>query len=150
MERRTAPKQVLSIKVTPGLYQRLKKEVGSGKVSRFVENVVNRELDEQVRKAAQIQKEFQQKLACGYQAMAKNKKLKEDNNNQNENDEEVIVSPLTTEEVIAGEVQFFEIPVMANKETGLDEPSRVLLNRIHTVDKELRLIERLGRVDEKV
>ncbi|CAH1766144.1 699_t:CDS:1, partial [Entrophospora sp. SA101] len=64
MERRTVPKQVLSIKVTPSLYQRLKKEVGSGKVSRFIENVVNRELDEQVRKTAQTQKEFQQKLAC--------------------------------------------------------------------------------------
>ncbi|KLL04306.1 MAG: growth inhibitor PemK [Mycoplasmataceae bacterium CE_OT135] len=71
------------------------------------------------------------------------------NNSQNENDEEVIVSPLTTEEVIVGETQFFEVPVLANKETGLDEPSRVLLNRIHTVDKELRLIERLGKVEEK-
>ncbi|KLL04305.1 MAG: hypothetical protein MRECE_1c121 [Mycoplasmataceae bacterium CE_OT135] len=78
MEKITVPKQVLSIKVTSHLYQRLKKEVGSGKVSRFIENVVSRELDEQARKAAQTEKEFQQKLSCSYQAMAKNKKLKEE------------------------------------------------------------------------
>src|SRR4051794_239643 len=69
--------------------------------------------------------------------------------NQNQNDEEIIVSPLTTQEVIKGEVQFFEVSVEDNKETGLDESSRILLNRIHTIDKELRLIKRLGKVDNK-
>jgi mRNA-degrading endonuclease toxin of MazEF toxin-antitoxin module len=71
------------------------------------------------------------------------------NNDQNESDEEVIVSPLTTQEVIAGEIQFFEVLVEASQETGLDEPSRILLNRIHTIDKELRLIKKLGRLDRK-
>ncbi|CAG8833730.1 13518_t:CDS:2, partial [Racocetra persica] len=65
--------------------------------------------------------------------MAKNKKLKTDlavwdetlgdsynNDQQNIYDEEVIGLPLTTEEVIKGEVQSFEIPIRANKETGLD------------------------------
>lgn len=72
------------------------------------------------------------------------------NNSQNETDEEIIVSPLTTEEIIVGEIQFFEVLVEANKKTGLDEPSRILLNRIHTVDKELRLIERLGHLEKEI
>src|SRR5437763_15897220 len=71
-------------------------------------------------------------------------------NNQNQNDEEIIVSPLTTQEVIVGEIQFFEVVVESNQETGLDEPSRILLNRIHTIDKELRLIKKLGKVDNKI
>jgi|SRR6185369_13684053 len=72
------------------------------------------------------------------------------NNNQNENDEEVIVSPLTTEEVIAGEIQSFEVPIVANKKTGLKEDSRILFNRVHTVNKELRLIKHLGKVNQEV
>ena len=47
------------------------------------------------------------------------------NDNQNIYDEEVIALPLTTEEVIEGEIQPFEIPIEANKETGLDENSRI-------------------------
>ena len=46
---------------------------------------------------------------------------------QNQNDEEIIVSPLTTQEVIKGEVQFFEVSVENHQEIGLDEPSRILL-----------------------
>ena len=71
------------------------------------------------------------------------------NNEQNEFDEEVIVVPLTTREVIAGEVQFFEVPVEINQKTGLEEPSRILLNRIHTLNKNLRLIKKLGQVNAK-
>ena len=69
------------------------------------------------------------------------------NDEQNIYDEEVIVLPLTTEEVIAGEIQPFEIPVENNQETGLDEPSRILTNRIHTINKELRLRKKLGKID---
>ena len=57
--------------------------------------------------------------------------------------------PLTTQEVIAGEVQFFEVLIEANQKIDLNESSRVLLNRIHTVDKNLRLIKKLGRIDGK-
>jgi len=48
-----------------------------------------------------------------------------------------------------GEIQFFEVLVENNQEIGLDELSRILLNRIHTIDKELRLIKKLGKVDNK-
>jgi mRNA-degrading endonuclease toxin of MazEF toxin-antitoxin module len=71
------------------------------------------------------------------------------NDNQNKYDEEVIIMPLTTEEVITGEIQPFEIPVMVNSKTGLKKPSRILTNRIHTIDKELRLIEKLGKIDQE-
>src|SRR5438445_9121632 len=72
------------------------------------------------------------------------------NNQQNIYDYEVIILPLTTEEVIKGEIQPFEIPIEVSQETGLDEPSRILTNRIHTIDKELRLIKKLGRVSQEI
>ena len=71
------------------------------------------------------------------------------NNEQNEFDEEVILVPLTTQEVIVGEIQFFEVLIENSQKAGLDEPSRILLNRIHTVDKNLRLVKKLGQVDSK-
>ena len=72
------------------------------------------------------------------------------NEQQNIYDEEIIILPLTTEQVITGEIQPFEVLITDNKETGLKEPSRILTNRIHTIDKELRLIKRLGKVDQEV
>jgi|SRR6185312_2941984 len=72
------------------------------------------------------------------------------NDSQNIYDEEIIVLPLTTEEVIPGEIQPFEIPFQSNKETGLEEDSRILTNRIHTFNKELRLIKRLGQVGPEI
>lgn len=72
------------------------------------------------------------------------------NNNQNIYDEEVIALPLTTEAVIPGEIQPFEIPIESNKETGLDEDSRILTNRIHTFDKELRLVKQLGQIKSEI
>jgi mRNA-degrading endonuclease toxin of MazEF toxin-antitoxin module len=71
------------------------------------------------------------------------------NDEQNVHDEEVIILPLTTEEVISGEVQPFENPIEASQETGLDKASRILTNRIHTINKELRLVKRLGKIDRE-
>jgi len=79
MERITTPKQVLSIKVNRSLYQRLKKEVGNGKVSRFIEGIVSRELDEQeAKKVAQEKKEFQKKLIADYKRDASSKTLRKE------------------------------------------------------------------------
>ena len=36
------------------------------------------------------------------------------------------------------------------KETGLDKPSKVLLQRVKSVEKELRLIDYLGAVDKEI
>jgi mRNA interferase MazF len=69
---------------------------------------------------------------------------------QNIHDHEVIILPITTDEVIKGEVQLFEITIEVSQETGLDAPSRILTNRIHTIDKELRLIKKLGRISQEI
>lgn len=56
-------KQVLSVKLDINLYWQLKSEVGKGKISRFVENLIAQELNKQ-----------DQKLAQEYQAAAQDKK----------------------------------------------------------------------------
>jgi mRNA-degrading endonuclease toxin of MazEF toxin-antitoxin module len=69
------------------------------------------------------------------------------NNIQNELDEQIIMAPLTSDEI--KEVADYEVFVKNTKETGLDKPSKVLLQRVRAVDKELRLIEYLGEVDKE-
>lgn len=39
--------------------------------------------------------------------------------------------------------------IEANKENGLDKKSKILLHRLLAVEKELRLIEKKGKVDNK-
>lgn len=46
-------KQVVSVKLDVNLYWQLKSEVGKGKISRFVENLIARELNKQDQKLAQ-------------------------------------------------------------------------------------------------
>ena len=70
------------------------------------------------------------------------------NNIQNELDEQIIMAPLTSDEI--KEVADYEVFVKNTKETGLDKPSKVLLQRVRAVDKELRLIEYLGEVDKEI
>jgi post-segregation antitoxin (ccd killing protein) len=55
-------KQVVSVKLDMDLYWQLKSEVGKGKISRFVENLISQELNKQ-----------DQKLAQEYQEAAKDK-----------------------------------------------------------------------------
>ena len=62
-------------------------------------------------------------------------------------DEQIIMAPLTSDEI--KEVADYEVFVKNTKETGLDKPSKVLLQRVRAVDKELRLINYLGEVDEE-
>ena len=68
----------LSITINPQLYQRLKEEIGSRKISGFVEKAIAKELGEYDNKLEREQKKFQQSLIRGYKAMAKNKKLKKE------------------------------------------------------------------------
>jgi len=56
-------KQVLSVKLDINLYWQLKSEVGRGKISRFVENLIAQELNKQ-----------DQVLAREYQVAAQDKK----------------------------------------------------------------------------
>lgn len=57
------PKQVVSIRISPQVYQQLKSEVGRGRISAFIEKLITQELQNQ-----------EQKLAQEYQEAAQDKK----------------------------------------------------------------------------
>lgn len=69
------------------------------------------------------------------------------NNTQNEFDTKIVVVAMTSEEV--DNIKSFEIFIENVLGTGLDEPSKILCNYPHTVDKELRLIKHLGLASKK-
>jgi len=47
-------------------------------------------------------------------------------------------------------VQLFEVFIKNTPETGLDEPSKIVLNHPFTIFKELRLEKRLGVANKEV
>ena len=61
-----------------------------------------------------------------------------------------MVAPLTSEKEELEYIEPFEVLIEANKENGLDRKSKILLYRLRAIDKELRLIERKGKVDSKI
>lgn len=69
----------LSITINPHLYQRLKEEIGSRKISGFVEKAIAKELGEYDWGLDKKQQEFQQKLIAGYKRSARSKALKKEN-----------------------------------------------------------------------
>lgn len=71
-------RQNLTIIVEPSTFQRLKKEVGDRKISRFVEKAIIKELDDCSGKIEEQQKEFQKKLIAGYKRSAQSKALKKE------------------------------------------------------------------------
>jgi mRNA-degrading endonuclease toxin of MazEF toxin-antitoxin module len=72
------------------------------------------------------------------------------NNWQNQYSDYSVVAPLTSEEEELEHVEAFEVLIEANKENGLDRKSKILLYRLRAIDKELRLIEKKGKVDSKI
>lgn len=68
----------LSITINPRLYQRLKEEIGSRKISGFVERAIAKELGEYDNKLEREQKEFERKLIAGYKRDANRTSDKED------------------------------------------------------------------------
>ena len=71
-------RQNLTIIVEPSTFQRLKKEIGDGKISRFVEKAIVKELNDYSGRVEEKQKEFQQKLIAGYKRSAQSKALKKE------------------------------------------------------------------------
>jgi len=67
---------------------------------------------------------------------------------QNELDKWIVGIPMTTKDV--ENVRLVEVFVKNIPETGLDYPSKLQLNYPRTIDKELRLIEKLGIADKEV
>lgn len=67
---------------------------------------------------------------------------------QNEFDKWIVGIPMTTKDV--ENVRLVEVFVKNTQETGLDYPSKLQFNYPRTIDKELRLIEKLGIADKEV
>jgi hypothetical protein len=74
----TTAKQTLSVIVKPQTYQLLHQEIGKGKISRFVEELIIKELSGHDNKLEQKQKEFQQKLIASYKRDARSKVLRKE------------------------------------------------------------------------
>ena len=73
------------------------------------------------------------------------------NNWQNQYNDYSVVAPLTSEEEELKNVDPFEVLIERNRENGLDdEKSKISFHRLLAVDKQERLITRLGVVDSKI
>lgn len=72
------------------------------------------------------------------------------NNWQNQYNNYSVVAPLTSEKEELKYVEPFEVLIEADKKNGLDRKSKILLYRLRAIDKELRLIEKMGQVDSKI
>jgi mRNA-degrading endonuclease toxin of MazEF toxin-antitoxin module len=70
------------------------------------------------------------------------------NDEQNEYDDKSVAAPLTTDNV--EKVELFEVFIKNTPETGLDYPSKILLNYPFTLDKGLRFEKRLGIASKEV
>ena len=62
----------------------------------------------------------------------------------------MVVAPLTSEAEKLKNVELFEVLIEGKKENGLDEKSKILLHRLLAIDKQERLITKLGAVDSKI
>jgi len=67
---------------------------------------------------------------------------------QNEFDKFVVVAMMTTDDL--ENIQLFEVFIDSTSETGLDEPSKIVLNHPFTIFKELRLKKRLGVANQQI
>jgi len=70
------------------------------------------------------------------------------NDIQNEFDEQIIVAPLSTEDINC--VEDFEVFIENAPETGLEKPSKILCNRLQTIDKIVRLKGLMGKVNPEI
>ena len=67
--------RTLSIAIKENTYQELKKVVGNGKISSFVNQAVEKELIGVEKKRQKEKKQLRQQLIKGYQERVKNRKL---------------------------------------------------------------------------
>lgn len=70
------------------------------------------------------------------------------NDTQNEFDHQIIVAPLSTENI--DQVEDFEVFVDKNSENGLEESSKILCNRLQTIDKAVRLKGLAGVASQEI
>jgi len=72
------------------------------------------------------------------------------NNAQNEFDDQIVVAPLTSEEKEISKERPFTVLIKANKENGLEKNSKILLNRVQTIDTQERLRDYIGKTDSEI
>jgi mRNA interferase MazF len=71
------------------------------------------------------------------------------NDAQNEYDKEIIVVPLSSQEL--ERIRSYELLIRKNKENGLDEDRKMLFNRLRNIEKDTRLGDkRIGMVDKEI
>jgi mRNA-degrading endonuclease toxin of MazEF toxin-antitoxin module len=71
------------------------------------------------------------------------------NDGQNEFDMEIIVVPLSSQEL--ERIRPHELLIKKNKENGLDEDSKILFNRLRNIEKETRLGDKIiGTLDKEI
>jgi mRNA-degrading endonuclease toxin of MazEF toxin-antitoxin module len=69
------------------------------------------------------------------------------NNIQNEFDEQIMVAPLSSE---IEQVEPFEVFIDKTSENGLEKPSKILLHRIQSIDKIVRLKGFIGIANSEI
>jgi mRNA interferase MazF len=72
------------------------------------------------------------------------------NKAQNEFDDQIIVAPLTSELQEVNKERPFTILIKVSEENGLEKTSKVLLNRVQTIDIEKRLRDYIGRASSEI
>ncbi|MCE8163225.1 MAG: type II toxin-antitoxin system PemK/MazF family toxin [Candidatus Moeniiplasma glomeromycotorum] len=72
------------------------------------------------------------------------------NNAQNEFDDQIIVVPLTSEPEEVSKERPFTVLIKISKENGLEKTSKILLNRVQTIDIEKRLRDYIGRTTPEI
>src|SRR5436305_7102707 len=72
------------------------------------------------------------------------------NNAQNEFDNQIVVAPLTSELEEVKKERPFTVLIEISKENGLEKTSKILLNRIQTIDVKERLRDYIGVTNQKI
>jgi len=70
------------------------------------------------------------------------------NNPQNEFDIEIIVAPLSSKKLET--IEPYELLIKRNKENGLDKDSKILFNRLRAIEKEDRLGDYIGVLNQEI
>jgi mRNA interferase MazF len=68
------------------------------------------------------------------------------NDTQNQHDNHLVVLPLSSQ---IAKVRSFEVFINATPENGLDQPSKILIQRVRAIDKKLRLRDYVGLADQE-
>src|SRR4051812_30333153 len=72
------------------------------------------------------------------------------NNIQNEFDDQIVVVPLTSEAEEVKKERPFAVLIAKNKQNGLEKDSKILLNRVQTIDIKLRLRNYIGYTGSEI